>query len=353
MPFTPAQLDAISAYMLPTNLKKDPIDQITSDKPLFNWLMKNRKEWGGAGGYLTEPLRVRRDGNGQDYFGADQVSFNSRDPIKRTNWRWYNYHQGFGFDEDTLQAAGIQISDDSNVVATIDEKYRLTNLYKEAIDDMRISTQEDLDERFHLNGAQSAKAAPGLDYLVSLTPNTGIVGGINSADFPYWRNNTRLDIDTTTPGDGAINAAMKAMWRANTLYGGAAPDAIFAGLAFIEQLERENRAINHVHIQSTGRTGTNFDGGVASTFFNGVPVLWDPTFEKLDEKYGPLATPWTTRAYMLSSRSLKLRPIQGAWMQQRKPKRMHDRYVHFTAMTSKYALTTNQRNANAVLSVDV
>lgn len=353
MPFTTGQLESISRYMLPTDLKKKPIDQITADKPLFNWLMKNKEEWGGAGGAVTEPLRITNDSNGQDYFGADQVSFNSRDPIRRTNWRWFNYFQGFGFDEDTLQAAGIVIDDDSDVVATIDEKYRLSNLYGESIESMRLGTQEDLDLRFHLNGAQSTKAAPGLDYLVALDPTIGTVGGLNAATFDFWRNNTELDINVLTPANGNINAAMKAMSRANMLYGGHKPDAIFAGLAYLEQLEKENRAIHHVNIDTTGRTGTDFDGAVKMTRFDGVEVQWDPTFEKLDELYGPLAQPWTNRCYMLFSGGLRLRPIKGQWMKQTKPKRPYDRFVHYTGMKAKYAFTTGQRNAQAVLSVDV
>src|SRR5690606_15475206 len=108
------------------------------------------------------------------------------------------------------------------------------------------------------------------------------------------------------------------------------------GLGFLTALEKENRAISHLNV-TMGTSGTSYDGGVALTKFNGTPVVWDPTFERLDEEYGPLATPWTNRAYMLNSRTLRLRPISGAWMQLRKPKRMHDRYVHFNAMTSKYA----------------
>ncbi|MGH8032023.1 MAG: phage major capsid protein, partial [Luteimonas sp.] len=326
---------------------------ITADKPLFNYLIKSKEEWGGAGGYLTEPLRVKNDGNGQDYFGADQVNFNARDPIKRTRWPYYGYHQGYGFDEDTLQSAGIQISDDSQtVVATADEKYRLGNLYKEVIESMRLSTQVDLDERFHLNGAQSAKAAPGLDSLISLTPTVGTVGGLDAAQFDFWRNNTRLGIVTAPIADGPINAALKAMWRASMLYGGVTPDGIFCGLAFLEALEAENRVIQRIEVMSNGRQGTDLDGAIRNTTFNGVPVMWDPTHERLDAQYGPFSTPWTNRCYMHNSKTgMRLRPIKGAWMQHRKPKRMHDRYVHFCAMTSKYGMTIGQRNATAVLSI--
>lgn len=352
MSFTSDQLDRISAYVIPTHLKKKPIDQITKDMPLYKWLLSKKEEWDGMGGYITEPLRIKNDGNGQDYWAADQVSFNSRDPLRRTNWRWYNYHQGFGFDEDTLRANGIIIEDDSSAVASLDEKRRLNNLYAESVESMRLSTQEDLDIRFHLDGTQSAKVAPGLDALVSLTPAVGTVGGLNAANYPFWRNNAVLDIDVSTPANGAINAALKQAYRANVLYGGHKPDAIFAGQRALERLEAENRAIHHMNVQTSGRTATDMDGAVGDTRFNKILVQHDPTFEALDDLYGPLATPWTDRIYMLNSETLRLRPLSRDWMRQRKPKRTYDRYVHYSAMTSKYGLTVGQRNAQAVLSID-
>lgn len=353
MPFTTAQLESISRYMLPTDLRKKPIDQITADMPFFNWVMKNKEEWSGAGGAVTEPLRVTNESNGQDYFGADQVSFNSRDPIKRTNWRWSNYFQGFGFDEDTLQAAGIVVDDDGEVVATLDEKQRLSNLYAESIESLRLGTREDLAIRFLLDGTQSTKVTPGLDFLVALDPTIGTVGGLNAATFEFWRNNTELDIDVTTPANGNINAAMKKMWRANTLFGGHAPDGIFAGQVYLEQLEKENRAIHHVNVNTTGRTATDMDGAMGTTRFGKVEVQHDPYFEKLDELYGPLAQPWTNRCYMLWSGGLRARPIKGQWMKQTKPKRPYDRFVHYTGIKAKWAFSAGQRNAQSVLSVDV
>lgn len=352
MAFTQAQLDRIGDYVIPHHIKKKPIDQITADKPFYNWLLQHKEDWSGAGGFLTEPLRLQTQGNGQWYFGADQVGYNSRDPAKRSHWSWYDYHQGFGFDEDTLKAAGITISDDSQSVVSEDEKQRLSDLYGEAIDDMRISTQEDLDIAFHLNGAQGAKVAPGLDFIVPLDPTTGVVGGFDSALIDAWRNNTFLDVDVSTPANGAINAAMQSASRANMRFGGQATTFIMAGEAALASLERENKVITHTNT-AMGASGTSYDGGVKRTSFGGVEVKHNPTFEKLDELYGPIATPWTNRIYMLTDNGVRLRPLKGDWMRIRKPGRMYDRYVHYRGMTNKYALTSGQRNANSVISLDL
>lgn len=352
MSFTEAQLARVGDYIIPHHLANEPVDQVNQARPLYNWFMRHAETWDGAGGYITENLYVDNESNGQDYFGADQVGYNTRDPVRQTNWRWYNYHQGFGFDEDTLRAAGIFIDDNSDGVVTVAEKRILANLFKQSLRAMKNGTEEDLDLRFHLDGTQSTKAAPGLDFLVSTDPDAGVIGGLSAVDYDYWRNNVFPDIDVTTPANGNINKAMKSAERANLLHGKKVTNAIFAGKAYIEALEAENRAIHHANVNTTGKTGTDYDGGVARTFFNGKEVIWDPTFEIMDALYGPLTVPWTNRAYMLNSESLRIRPLSKDWMRQRMPRRMHDRYVHYRAMTSKYSQTTNQRNANSVLWID-
>jgi hypothetical protein len=55
--------------------------------------------------------------------------------------------------------------------------------------------------------------------------------------------------------------------------------------------------------------------------------------------------------YMLNMKHLKLRPIKGHWMVSRQPPRVYDRYVHYWALTAKASLTTNKRNAHAVLAL--
>lgn len=351
MPFNSTQIEQIGHYAIANFAKNDPIDQVNWQRPFFKKLVDNKVEDVGGNQFFSENIYVSNDSNGQNYFGADQVSYNSRDPGRLTQWAWYNYHNGFGFDEDTLKANGIIKTDDREAVASDAEKVMLSNRLKQAYYSMKMGTQEDLDIEFHLDGSQSAKAVPGLDHIVSLDPTTGTVGGIDGAVHTYWRNNTSLDIDVSVPANGAINAAMKAMWRANTRYGGQAPDLIICGLGFIEQLEMENRKVNTGFVTVDNMKGTNYDGGVRSTSFNGVDVMWDPTFDAIDDLFSP-ADPWTYRCYMLSMKSLTLRPISGYWMLDRKPPRVYDRYVHYWGKTSSYRLTTNRRNAQAVLTID-
>ncbi len=351
MPFNATQIEQIGHYAISDFARNDPVDQVNTAHPFYNWLVQNKEEQAAVGQFYSENVYVSNDSNGQNYFGADQVTYNSRDPVRQTQWQWYNYHNGFGYDEDTLKAAGIIKTDDREAVASEAEKSILWNRLKASYATLKRGTQEDLAIEFLYDGSQSTKAVPGVGSIISLTPNTGTIGGIDAATNTYWRNNTRLGIVTTTPSAGLINSGLKAMERAATKFGGARPTMIFAGQAFIEALEAENRAISHLNVtMNNSNRGTSYDGGVNQTSFNGIPVVWDPTFELIDAKYAP-ATPYTKRAYMVSPTALRLRPVTGFWMLDRKPPRVYDRYVHYWARTRSYRLTTDRRNGLAVLSI--
>ena len=349
MPFNATQIDQIGHYAINLYAKNDPVDQVNTAHPFYNWLVQHKQEEPAVGQFFSENVYITNDSNGQNYFGADQVSYNSRDPGRQTQWAWYNYHNGFGFDEDTLKAAGIIKTDDREAQASGAEQSILMNRLKVAYMSMKKGTQEDLAIEFLYDGSNSTKAVPGVGNIISLTPATGTVGGIDAVTNTYWRNNTALGIVTTTPANGLINAALKAQYRAVTRFGGSAPTRIFAGQAFIEALEAENRALMRTDV-TMGINGTSYDAGIQSVSFNGIPVVWDPTFELLDAKYSP-ATPYTKRAYMVNSDNLTLRPVTGFWQLDRKPPRVYDRYVHYFGRTCSYRLTTNRRNGLSVLSI--
>ena len=351
MPFNATQIEQIGHYAIDLFSRNDPVDQVNTAHPFYNWLVSHKQEEPAVGQFYSENIYISNDSNGQNYFGADQVTYNSRDPGRQTQWAWYNYHNGFGFDEDTLKAAGIIKTDDREATASGAEKSILMNRLKTAYMSLKKGTQEDLAIEYLFDGTQSTKAVPGVGNIISLTPATGTVGGIDAATNTYWQNNTALGIVHTTPSAGNINAALKAQQRAVMRFGGSPPTRIFCGQAFIEALEQENRAISHLNVtMNNSGSGTSYDGGVATTKFDGIPVTWDPTFELVDAKYSP-ATPYTKRAYMVSESALILRPVTGFWQLDRKPPRVYDRYTHYWARTSSYRLTTNQRNGLAVLTI--
>lgn len=358
MAVTAAQLLAGANKQLEAYNKSAPVDQVNKDKPLMEWLVAGKKPTIGGNYYFNEKIHISNGSNYQNYSEDDQVSYNRRDTVRLAKFGWASFHDGFGVNEDELARNGINIAEDGTTSTVTDaEVVQIYDLMEQNYTDLKMGVQEKFDEELHRDGSHDPKAVQGLDFLVSTTPAATVVGGIDAATATYWRNNVALSIpaviDEATAR--AFIAAMETMWRACRTYGGQTPNKILVGSTFYDNYRA---ALNYTHdrtvtiVSRSGNVGTpSMDGGTDDIFFKKVMVEWDPTFDALDDLYGAPAVPWRKRAYFLNGNTIKLRPLLGHWMVNRKPPRMYDRYVYYFAMTSKYRLTINKRNANAVLSV--
>ncbi|MFC4727143.1 phage major capsid protein [Coralloluteibacterium thermophilus] len=351
MPFTQAEFERGARYQLEYHAKNDPFDQVNTDHPFLRDMIAKKKERIGGNEYVTENIRVSNDSNFQHYFGKDRVTFNEKDTIEQAKYPWYDFHDGFGLDEDRLAANGINITDDGETsVVSEAEKIQLVNLIEEQRTTLKLGAMEKLDESLHLDGTQDPKAAPGLSSIISLTPEVGVVGGIDAAENAFWRNIVNTGISTASAGN--LVQEMERAWRAASLYGKrGTPDRIYVGSDFLDAYRKDALDTINRQLNIPGRGGTAVDASTTGLFFKGVELIWDPTFDKLDELYGPFTVPWAKRAYFVNTKTVMLRPLKGHWMRERKPQRPIDQYAHFWAVTGKYSFTTNQRNANAVLSI--
>lgn len=353
MPVTQAQLLAGASYQLESYASGDPIDQFTTDRPFAKWLIANREDSVFGNGIFNEKVRFTNDSNYQNYTGDDEVDYNRKDTVRLAPFQHYEAHDGFALNETELANNGVIITDDKNAVLADAEKIQIVNKLKEGWSTLKDGFQENWDVEMHLDGQQDAKAAPALDLLVSTTPTVGVIGGLDASLFPWWRNNINLSIpsgSTQTDYEGFFEE-LEQTHRACMTYGGAAPDFIPCGGAFYDYFRRAARAVHTIQINGSASGGVTIDPATQELRFHGVPVVWDPTFDKLDAIVGTIPQPWTKRCYFLNKKHYKMRPFKGRWMQQRKPERVYNRYTHFFATTSDYGVTTKKRNSLAVLSI--
>jgi hypothetical protein len=349
MPFNSEQLAYAGRAAIDYYLKNDPIDQINTARPLIKKLTESKQEYGGGLQYVVEQLRYSNDSNFQSYFGDSQVSYNRKRTLQQAKFAYGAFHDGFALNEDELAQNGITITDDKNAVPTDAEKVQLTNLFKENMETLKLGFQENFDIMLHRDGTQSATDIAGIDLLVSTTPTaSAVIGTLNQATYTWWQNTASLDI-----AEADLIGEMERVWRECTRYGGQTPDFILVGANFLDAYRRA--AGLTVNRQITGakgleKGGVSVDAGTTNVYFKGVELIWDPVTDVLDSLDSP-SIPWADRCYFLNMKTIKLRPIKGHWMVSRKPPRVYDRYVHYWGLTAKAALTTNKRNANAVLSV--
>ena len=352
MSFTATEIHDAGKIGIDFFLANKPVDQVEVQRPLMKALQAKKRAAPGAKQFIVEQLRVRYSSNFQWFNGSSVVTYNRRVTNEQANYAWRSCHDGLAIDEDRLAQNGITITDGGKTgQATDAEKIQLTNLVEEQSEALRLGFQEQLSYAMHLDGTQSSDAITGLDGLVSLTPTSGTVGGIDrsSSSNAYWRNNVATGLTTTT-STGTILNQMEVNWRQCMRAGaGGAPDLIIAGSQFVDGYR--NFVLNTFGRMDFGPSNRKrVEGGTEVMTFQGVELQWSPEFAEMDSRFAP-ATPWEKRCYFLNTNTLRLRPLAGHDMISRKPPRAYDRYEYYWALTWRGAMTLNQGNANAVLSL--
>lgn len=350
MPFTAQEVIEAGYAGLDFYLAKKPVDQVALDRPLLKALQAKKKEAPGAKQFIVEQLRTGYGSNFQWFNGSSVVTYNRRQTLRQANFAWRSCHDGLALDEDRLAQNGITIDDSGKTgVASDAEKIQLTNLFEEQAEVLRLGFQEQFSYQLHIDGTQSTDAITGLDALVSLTPTTGTVGGIDRsvAANAYWRNNTATGI-TTTVGTGSILNQMEVAWRGCVRNGGR-PDLILVGSTYLDGY-RNFVLGTYGRIDFGPSNEKVIEGGTKMCTFHGVDMEWSPEFAELDARFGP-ATAWEKRAYFLNTNHITLRPLAGHDMKNRKPPRAYDRYEYYWAVTWKGALTMNRGNAHCALAL--
>ncbi len=346
MPFTAQEISDAGKAALDFFLKNKPVDQIAVERPWIMRLRETMKSFPGGKQYVVEQLRKAYQSNFQWYYGSEQVSYNNRKTLDQAQYPWRSCHDGYYIDEDELLQNGIIAKDDVKPhSASRAEAVQLTNLFEENNEALALGFNEKFDFELLRDGAHDTDSVAGLDLLVK-SDGLGTVGGINAAGAGngFWKNNFVTGLSSTT-----ILANMETQWRKCRRNGGR-PNFIMAGQTFIDTYTTALRAAGTYQLAIMGNPKA--DGAIPTEglHFSGVPITWNPVFEDIDAALSP-AIPFEKRAYFLNMRHIKLRPADGHDMVKRNPPREHDRYVWYFAITGKYSLTTNRRNAHAFLSI--
>lgn len=352
MPFSAQDILDAGKIGLDFYMAANPVDQIALERPLLKALQGKKKTAPGAKQYIVEQLRARYSSNFQWFNGSSIVTYNRRATVEQASYAWRSCHDGFALDEDRLAQNGIIVTDEDQENtrnASQAEKIQLTNLIEEQAEVLKLGFQEQFSYQLHVDGTQSTDAVAGLDALVSLTPTTGVVGGIDRAVAAnaYFRNNVATGLTTTT-STGTILNNMEIAYR-QCMRNGGRPDLIIAGSSFIDGYR--NFVLNTFGRMDFGPSNTKrVEGGTSVLTFQGTEVQWSPEFQELDTRFGP-ATIWEKRCYFLNSQYLLLRPLQGHDMISRKPPRAYDRYEYYWGLTWRGAMTLTRANAQAVLAL--
>lgn len=355
---TPEQLArvAYAVYGEVANRKKPyPIDR--QKMPSLSFFMKRKKSGGQAGGTFKYKLKHDDGGAMQFWQRRDVLSFSEPEFQLELEFPLVNMHQGREFTHEDLFELGYDVQQNGPrgknfaKASSEDEANRLVDWYDEAIESLMDKWDVESDKILLRDGSYDSKSLVGLDGLLPIANTTGTIGGAS-------RTNALLrhyvETGLTTSAAGTLLAGLtrarrncELNGRGNSMGGNL---VIFAGASFVDGYRTYaiNNGIEYKWDPSKALNGLDIGIPEASFQFEGIPIVWNPTFDYLDTIESPTVT-WTKRAYMLAPKSFELRVIKDKEFSA--PLDMAEQRVSKVSLDGRIGLANICPNANAIVSI--
>lgn len=346
MALTQAVIDNIANAAIDFHMDKGKVhNQHIQAKPLLNAFMRKKKTFPGGKGSITVGTVFDTQSTLQGFNSDDTLSFTNPTPIKRATYAWKMLHLGITMTTDELLHDGVSIAD-TNGAGTTEHSQRevtaLASILKTKLDDASEGWASGFNSMLWKDGTQSAKEVPGLSYFITDAPATGVIGGIDRATVPLWRNVSLAGasaLNAGTPANQVLITTLRKQVRKLTRYG--KPNyLILCGSDFLDALEAEYAARGSHSETGFAKGG---DISVGSLSINGLGTFeYDPTLDVLGKsKY----------CYFIDMNAFTLMPIEGEDMKKHFPARPFDKMVIYRSWTWAGGLAAKQLNTSMVVAI--
>jgi hypothetical protein len=173
----------------------------------------------------------------------------------------------------------------------------------------------------------------------------GVVGGIDRATNPWWRNRSAVGAGLITADvtNQTLTKFMRNEYRQLRRYGGQ-PKLWLAGSTFIEALEAEVAEKGIYTNQGFVNKGQTNIGMAAINMVGVGDCLYDPTLDDLGRP---------DYSYLLDTRHLFPYVMEGEDMKTHSPARPATQYVMYRGVTWTGALTCRKMNCHSVIQAAV
>ena len=181
-------------------VKTKPEDQIHDDYWLLNQLSQGDGFLGLSGGdFIAGPIEYALNSTVSSYSDTDTISTTRVDVFDRYEYQW-------------KEIAGTA------VISALEEgrnagEGEVFPLLQAKLDNLKNSMRSAKNVAFHADGTGNGGKDPdGLASLVATAPSTGTVGGINRANFSFWRNQQTAGTQSAAAFDN-LRASMRSIYN--------------------------------------------------------------------------------------------------------------------------------------------
>lgn len=347
MAFTTAELANIANAALDYYIKGPTFKQSIQEKPLLAALQSKKKTFPGGKGEISIPVVGDYVTALMGYTHNDTVAYANPATIKRAAYPWKELHAGISLTLTELKHDGISVVDSVDGKSTSMHSKReltaLTGILQNKLEDMTEGYAKSLNEMLWKDGTGDPKEIPGLTSMITDTPTTDTVGGIDRTTSTWWRNRALVGASkiTASASNQTLTRTLRSEVRQLRRYGGT-PDLVLCGSAFLDALELEVSEKGSYTQTGFVNNGKN-DIGMADIFMRGVGRFqYDPTLDDLS---------LSKRCFIIDSKNVCFYVMDGEDMKQHNPARPADQYVLYRAVTTTGGLAARQLNGCGVYEV--
>jgi len=356
MAFTTAEVTSIANASLDFYLNKGKaFDQSIQKKPLLDRMQRAKKTFTGGRGDISVGLKGTYGAGGTNdgvtgYTHDDTVSFYTPANIDRAAYTWREMHIGMALTHTELKIDGISVEDTNGEGTRSHSKrdmHTLVGLLENKLEDLGEQYSSTMNTLLWGDGTGDAKALAGVQSIISATPTTGTVGGINRATSgnEWWRNRARTAANGTTAvtsaatSGGVLLQALQEEHRQLTRYGGS-PNLALCGSDFIAAMETELRA--NGNYSQTGFADGGNDFAVTGVNFMGQKFIYDPSLDDQSLQ---------KRCYWLDTKGVFLMCMDGEWNRAHTPARPSNQFVMYRSITCTGQMVARQCNSSLVIDI--
>lgn len=252
-------------------------DNITKNIPLFIKIKEKNNIKLDGGRSIVVPLEYDFNGTVQSFYGAETLNVAQNDIMTAAEFSWSSYNGAVSWTDDEL--------------AENSGKEKVQDLIRVKVENLEKSLMNKLSNHIFLDGTgNNNKDLLGLSAIVSSSPATGTVGGIDRASYSWWRNETQASLGawgspTDKYGRKTVNKLYVTLTRNNDK-----PDMLI--LSANDYLALKNE-FELAELLQSNSSSVMRKYGVESFTINNMDVVFDA--------YCPDGT-----AYMLNTNYLKL-----------------------------------------------
>lgn len=234
-------------------------DNVSNNNALLYYLRKNGNTRPVSGGTkILQELEYAENSTYKRYSGYEVLDISPSDVFTAAEFEWKQVAV-------SVTISGLEQLKNSG-------KERMIDLMESRIRNAERTFMNNMSTDIYSDGtADGGKQVGGLQSLVADAPATGTVGGINRANYTFWRNQYYDFSDLTiTPSKTTIQTGMNTLWL-NCARGPDTPDLIVADNVYFRYYWESLQSIQRIQNADLGKAGFQnlkfmnadvvFDGG--------------------------------------------------------------------------------------------